>query len=74
VRYDPYADALDTSRNGTRKAMRRPTTPRTKVPTRLFFAFAGSKVKAPAGYAFNHRGDFVSLKREARRQAARRAA
>lgn len=45
-------------------------TPRQRIPSRLFFAFVGSKVKAPTGYAFNGRGDLVKITREAQRRAA----
>ena len=68
----------DTSRRGTRVDRGLPVMPRSTVRTRRFFSFEnfdGSRgVRAPEGYAFNRRGDFVSLKREARRQRARRAA
>lgn len=57
----------DTSKGAT---PRTPRTPRQRIPSRVFFAFVGSKVKAPAGYAFNGRGDLVNLTREAQRRAA----
>ena len=44
-------------------------TPRQPIPTRVFFAFAGSKVEAPEGYAFNRRGDLINLAKRKRRAA-----
>jgi hypothetical protein len=49
------------------------STPREKIPTRTFypqFSANGKQLVAPDGYAFNRRGDLVSLKREAKRRAA----
>ena len=44
---------------------------RRKIPQRVFFAFDAPKVTAPEGYAFNHRGDFISLKRESKRRGVK---
>lgn len=57
----------DTSKG---ESPRTPRTPSQRTPSRVFFAFVGSKVKAPTGYAFNGRGDLVKLTREAARRAA----
>lgn len=73
-----YAKA-DTSRRETRATRGLSNTRRPKHRPRLFFTFtpaatADGKVRAPEGYAFNRRGDLISLKRQARRDRARRAA
>jgi len=61
----------DTSRVGTRAVMKRALTPRVVVPPRQWFPIVkGKHLHAPAGYAFNKRGDLISLKREAQRRAA----
>lgn len=64
----------DTSRDGIRSRRKMPSYGQTKrAPSRTFFtfySFNGEKrgITAPKGYAFNRRGDLVSLKRQALRQ------
>lgn len=54
----------DTSRRGTRRDLRRPVTPRERIPTAVWFPLVtGRSVRAPEGYAFNHRGDLINLRK-----------
>lgn len=81
VKGAPKSTIPDTSRRGTRRDRGLKSSGQPKVPTREFFTFSEpaktpsgfrrrSKVTAPKGYAFNRRGDLVSLRREALRQGA----
>ena len=63
----------DTSAGGTRLALGRPIYGQPKkAPWRMFFTFMGHarRINAPKGYAFNGRGDLVSLKRRAKKVAS----
>jgi hypothetical protein len=83
VKGAPKSTIPDTSRRGTRADRGVASSGQPKVPTSTFFTFDSAevdpkskrplrarKVSAPKGYAFNRRGDLVSLKRQALRQEA----